>query len=62
VIRLDAEMADHIYLQRVQEHLRAADRSGLRGTPAFFLDGRLVDVSFGLDRLDEAVRAALMRR
>ena len=57
--RFNAEMADRIYLQRVQEHRRAGERDGLRATPAFFLNGQAVDVSFGLEKLDEAVKAAL---
>ena len=57
--RFKAEMADHIYTQRVQEHRRAGERSGLRATPAIFLNGRPVDVSHGFDRLEAAVQAAL---
>jgi len=57
--RFNAEIADHIYRQRIQEHRRAGERSGLRATPAFFLNGMAVDVSFGFDKLDEAVQAAL---
>jgi len=58
--RFNAEMADHIYTQRVQEHRHAGERSGLRATPAFFLNGKPVDVSFGLEKLGEAVQAALV--
>lgn len=57
--RFNAEMADRIYTQRVQEHRRAGEHDGLRATPAFFLNGRSVDVSFGLEKLDDAVQAAL---
>jgi protein-disulfide isomerase len=57
--RFNAEMIGHIYMQRIQEHRRAGVRSGLRATPAFFLNGQAVDVSFGFKKLDEAVRAAL---
>jgi protein-disulfide isomerase len=57
--RFNAEMGDRIYTQRIQEHRRAGDRTGLRATPAFFLNGKAVDVSFGLEKLDEAVQAAL---
>lgn len=57
--RFNAEMADRIYTQRIQEHRRAGERSGLRATPAFFLNGKAVDVSFGFEKLDEAVQAAL---
>ncbi len=57
--RFNAEMSDRIYTQRVQEHRRAGEHEGLRATPAFFLNGEAVDVSFGLEKLDEAVQAAL---
>jgi protein-disulfide isomerase len=57
--RFNAEMGDRIYTQRVQEHRRAGERSGLRATPAIFLNGRAVDVSFGFEKLEEAVLAAL---
>ena len=57
--RFNAEMTDHIYTQRIQEHRRAGERSGLRATPAFFLNSKAVDVSFGFENLDEAVQAAL---
>jgi protein-disulfide isomerase len=57
--RFTAELSDHIYLQRVHEHQAAAKRLGLRGTPSFFLNNVPVDVSFGLDKLENLVRAAL---
>ena len=57
--RFNAELADHIYTQRIQEHRRAGERSGLRATPTFFLNGQAVDVSFGFEKLEEAVLAAL---
>ncbi len=57
--RFDAEMADHIYLQRVQEHIEGGVRSGVRATPTFFVNGALCDVSFGLDNLRAAVDGAL---
>jgi len=59
VIRFKAEMADRIYTQRVQEHRRAGEKSGIRATPSFFLNGTPVDVSFGLEKLEEAVHLAL---
>jgi len=57
--RFNAEMADRIYTQRVQEHRRAGERSGVRATPAFFLNGTPVDVSFGFDKLEQAIHVAL---
>jgi protein-disulfide isomerase len=62
MLRYHGEMNDHIYTQRVQEHRRAGDLSGLRATPAFFLNDKLVDVSFGFEKLTEAVREAVNRR
>jgi protein-disulfide isomerase len=60
--RFDGEMADRIYLQRVQEHRRAGMLSSVRATPTFFLNGAVIDVSFGFERLQAAVRAALASR
>ncbi len=59
MLRFNAEMADRIYLQRVQEHRRTGEQLGLRASPSFFLNGTMVDVSFGLQHLEHAVRAAL---
>jgi protein-disulfide isomerase len=53
--RYDAEMADHVYLQRVQEHLASGRASHVRGTPTFFVGGTLVDTSFGFEALQHAI-------
>jgi protein-disulfide isomerase len=58
LVRYDAEMADQRYLQRVREHIEGGERSGVRATPTFFVNGRIRDVSFGLHSLIEAVEAA----
>jgi protein-disulfide isomerase len=60
--RFYGEMADRIYTQRVQEHRRAAAHSGVRATPAFFLNGTAVDASFGLRKLESAIHTALHGR
>jgi protein-disulfide isomerase len=57
-----SELDDEVYRQRVLEHLASGQRSGVRGTPGFFLNGRVVDVSFGLHNLLEAVEKALHGR
>lgn len=59
IARFSAEMDDHVYLQRVREHIQGGLDSGVRGTPAFFIDGRIQDVSFGLRALFDAVEARL---
>ena len=57
--RFQGEMGDRIYTQRVQEHRRAAEQAGIRATPAFFLNGAVVDVSFGLENLEASILSAL---
>lgn len=57
--RFSGEMADRIYTQRVQEQLRSGERLGLKASPCFFLDGVLIDVSFGFEHLESAIRAAV---
>jgi protein-disulfide isomerase len=57
--RYDAEMAGELYLQRVREHIESGERSGVRGTPGFFVNGIIEDVSFGMQRLFDAVAARL---
>jgi len=53
-------MNDHVYLQRVQEHMASGKHLGLRATPAFYVNGKVTDVSFGLHRLHEAIERALL--
>ena len=57
--RYDYEMNDHVYLQRVQEHIDSGTRSGVRATPTFFVNGTLHDVSFGLEHLQQAIETEL---
>jgi len=57
--RYTAEMDDHVYLQRIREHLRSGTASGVRSTPAFFVNGRIQDVSYGMRALFQGVGALL---
>ena len=57
--RYDYEAKEHLYLQRVHEHIDGGVKSGVRSTPGFFVNGAVEDVSFGLERLYKAVEAAL---
>jgi protein-disulfide isomerase len=59
--RYTAEMDDHIYLQKVREHVEGARRSHIRATPTFFLDGIVQDISFGMKALHDAVANAVGR-
>ena len=59
MVRYEAEMGDEVYLQRVREHIDGGKLSGVRATPAFFVNGKIQDVSFGLQALAKAVETAL---
>ena len=59
--RYTAEMNDTVYLQRVRDHEQSGRDSGVRSTPAFFLNGKFVDVSFGVNSLFEAVERSLAK-
>jgi protein-disulfide isomerase len=59
--RYTAEMDDHIYLQKVREHMEGGRRSHIRATPTFFLDGAVQDISFGMKALHDAVANAVGR-
>jgi protein-disulfide isomerase len=60
--RYRSEMDDHLYLQRIREHMESGHASGVRSTPAFFVNGRVQDVSFGMNHLFEAVEKLLATR
>ena len=57
--RYQTEMQDHVYLQRVQEHLAGARHLGIRATPTFYVNGAVTDVSFGMQHLHQAIEQAL---
>ena len=59
LVRFDTDLSGQVYRQRVNEHVDSGKRSGVRSMPAFFLNGVLVDVSFGLDHLHDAIHAKL---
>ena len=56
--RYTQELDDHLYLQRVREHIASGHASGVRATPTFFLNRKVQDVSFGLQSLFGAIEAA----
>jgi protein-disulfide isomerase len=60
--RYTAEMDDEVYRQRVREHIDGGKRSHVRGTPGFFVNGVITDVSFGMQGLFDATKAALGER
>jgi len=61
LVRYDADMADELYRQRIREHIEGGSRSGVRATPAFFINDRIHDVSFGMQHLMEGIETALKK-
>jgi protein-disulfide isomerase len=57
--RFDADMANHTYFERIQKDFDSGVASGVRSSPTFFVDGEVVDVSFGIHHLIDATRAHL---
>jgi protein-disulfide isomerase len=57
--RYDYEMNDHAYLQHVQEDIESGTKSRVRSSPAFFVNGVIHDVSFGLEHLEQAIETEL---
>jgi protein-disulfide isomerase len=60
--RYGAEMQQHAWLNRVREQIDGGERSGVRSTPGFFINGRIRDVSFGLQSLFDATDAVLRKQ
>jgi protein-disulfide isomerase len=57
--RYAADMSEHAYLQKVRKDIDSGRRSHIRATPAFFLNGTVQDISFGMKSLHDAVAAAV---
>ena len=57
--RYDADMAREAHLGRVRSHIESGRAMGVRGTPAFFINGIFQDVSFGMQHLAEGIEKAL---
>jgi len=57
VERFDKELAEHVHADRVHEDFMSGVRSGVNGTPAFYINGARHDDSYEI----EALLAALER-
>jgi len=58
VSRFKREMNEHIYAARVREDFLSGVRSGVNGTPTFFVNGVRYDDSWDLDTLLNAIKLA----
>ena len=57
--RFSQALRDHAHLQHIRENAAEGRSLGVRGTPTFYVNSVLCDVSFGLDRLERAVEKVL---
>ena len=60
--RFDRDLSGHAYAGRVREDVLSGARSGVNGTPTFFINGRRHDASYDLETLLAALEAAGARR
>jgi protein-disulfide isomerase len=56
--RFDAEMAEHVHAARVRDDFMSGVRSGVNGTPTFYVDGVRHDGSYDLETLLAALERA----
>jgi protein-disulfide isomerase len=54
----DQELADHVHAGRVHEDFMSGVRSGVNGTPTFYINGSRYDDSYDLDKLLAALERA----
>jgi protein-disulfide isomerase len=58
ITRFRADLDAHTYASRVHEDFRGGVRSGVRGTPTFYLDATRYDGVIGVRQLVAAIRAS----
>ncbi len=54
----DKEMADHVHAERVREDFMSGVRSGVNGTPTFYINGARHDGSYDVETLLAALERA----
>jgi protein-disulfide isomerase len=57
--RFSSELASHVHTPRVREDFLSGVRSGVNGTPTFFVNGVRHDGSYEFDSLLESIEAAV---
>jgi protein-disulfide isomerase len=61
-VGFELELAEHTSAGRIERDVRGGDRSGVRGTPTFFVNGVRHQGSYDLESLRRALREAIARR
>lgn len=59
--RYDQDMNSHVHLPSIREQMNIGEEHGARGTPTFFVNGVMEDVSFGMESLYKAIGANLQQ-
>ncbi|MET0795070.1 MAG: DsbA family protein, partial [Polyangiaceae bacterium] len=57
--QLEADVSGHRYLERIKNDFNGGVRSGVNGTPTFFINGSRFDGAPTVEDLSEALRALL---
>ena len=57
--QLEADVGEHRYLERIKSDFNSGVRSGVNGTPTFFINGSRFDGAPTFEELSEALRALL---
>lgn len=57
----DRQLDEHVHLPLVRAQLATGQKSGVRSTPGFFVNGKILDVSFGLKSLADAIDKQLQK-
>lgn len=57
--KFETALNDGVYAPRVQADIASGLRSRVKGTPGFFINGVVVDPTFGLERLMSAIEQAV---
>jgi protein-disulfide isomerase len=60
--RFDRELAEHVYADRVRDDFMTGVRSGVNGTPTFFINGARHDDSYDVETLLAALERAAASR
>ena len=58
-VALEAGVIEHRYLERIKQDFSGGVRSGVNGTPSFFINGQRFDGAPTLEDLSETLRALL---
>ena len=60
-LRVEEELEDRTHAPRVREDIRSGERSGVTGTPTFFINGVRIDGGLRPEYLDAAIELELKK-